>query len=68
MNAVARLPEPDPALVERVRLELHIARLRVAIASATLQWADAMLTAGNINPDGALGLIDEALDEIRGAE
>lgn len=48
----------------RALLEVRHARLRLALTDVDLEWAARCLADGTINPDAALGVLDDAMDAL----
>lgn len=62
----ASTPKPEDRIDRRVFWELRHARLRLAIAENDIAWAQEALVSGFINPDGALQVLDEAMEDVAG--
>jgi hypothetical protein len=54
------------ALTRRVLLELRHARIRCDLAIVELDWAALELSERRITPEAALGVLDDALDDLAG--
>jgi hypothetical protein len=65
MTAPVRF-EADRRLAVLARLELRHAWLRLKKAEIEIEWAGALLAAGQLNPVGALGVLDDAMAELTG--
>jgi len=59
-------PQPDDRLDRRAFWELRHARLRLAIAENEIAWAQEAMVSGYLNPEAALQILDDTMDEIGG--
>lgn len=66
-SSIAEKPAPNTDLIQlRVLLELRAASLRFQLALNETRYAADLLSHGHISPDGAIGLLAEALQNLDG--
>ncbi len=59
-------PKPEDRVDRRAFWEIRHARLRLALAENELCWAQEAMVAGYLNPEAALQILDETMDDIAG--
>jgi len=65
---VQPLDPMTPGLTRRVLLEIRHARIRCDLAIVELDWAALELSERRVAPRAALGILDDAMDELAGVQ